>query len=433
MKVLVISAEVWQDRTNGGNVLSNIFCDTGFEFAQIYCNPGTPENKLCTHYYQMTDGMAIRNFLRHKPIGKTFDLQASTNIKNEENPLVEQPNKKFYSFFHNHRLGIFYVVRNFLWNTSNWKNENICKFVKDFDPDIIFAPCYGNKFMLRLTRYIAEMTGKNVISYISDDSYTLKQFRISPLYWLERFSVRHQLRKTFPYYSLVYTMTETQKAQCKRDFGANMKILMKSVPLDTIRPRTSVGTPIRLVYAGGIYLNRWKTLAAVAEAVREINKDGKRMQLDIYTGNEISSEISNRLNDGVNSTIHSAVSQVELQEIYYNSDIALHVESFDLKNRLAVRMSFSTKITDCLGSGCAVMAICDKKQGGFRYLQDMDTAICISNKTEIIDALMRIVENPSLILDYAQKANNLCKINHDSQVIHQMIKDDFEEIAGLLN
>ena len=40
MKVLVISAEVWRNDKNGGNVLSNIFGDTGYEFAQIYCNPG---------------------------------------------------------------------------------------------------------------------------------------------------------------------------------------------------------------------------------------------------------------------------------------------------------------------------------------------------------------------------------------------------------
>lgn len=44
MKVLIISAKVWQDSTNGGNVLSNMFGGTNFEIAQIYCNPGTPQN-----------------------------------------------------------------------------------------------------------------------------------------------------------------------------------------------------------------------------------------------------------------------------------------------------------------------------------------------------------------------------------------------------
>ena len=98
--------------------------------------------------------------------------------------------------------------------------------------------------------------------------------------------------------------------------------------------------------------------------IKEINKGGVKIILDIYTANEITKKINKALNDGVNSFIHAAVSQKELQIIYQNCDIALHVESFDIKNKLLVRMSFSTKIIDCLSSGCAVMAICDEKQGG---------------------------------------------------------------------
>ena len=69
MKILIISAEVWRDDTNGGNVLSNIFGGTGYEFAQIYCNPGNPSNFLCKWYYQMTDSMMIKSILRK---GKTW-------------------------------------------------------------------------------------------------------------------------------------------------------------------------------------------------------------------------------------------------------------------------------------------------------------------------------------------------------------------------
>lgn len=428
MKVLIISAEVWRDSTNGGNVLSNIFCDSGFEFAQIYCNPGEPQNNLCTHYYQMTDSMVLRNFLSRKPIGRQFDLQPQE--EQIEISTAERPNKKFYEFFHNHRLGIFYLARNIAWNCSNWKNDNLRQFIIQYDPDIIFAPCYGNKFMLRLIRYVSKLTGKKIISYISDDSYTLKQFSLSPIYWLRRFSVRYQIRKTFPYYSLVYTMTETQKEQCERDFGANMKILLKSVPLDGIPMKTKVYTPIRLVYAGGIYLNRWKTLATVADAVREINKNDKKMQLDIYTGNEVSKKINALLNDGENSFIHASVNQQELRDIYRNSDIALHVESFDLKNRLAVRMSFSTKIVDCLGSGCAVVAICDEKQGGYRYLKQNDAAICISKRNEILNFLHKIADDPNIIIEYQKKAKKCSCDNHDREQITQMIINDFELYAS---
>ena len=426
MNVLIISAEVWQDGTNGGNVLSNIFSDTGFDFAQIYCNPGTPQNNLCKRYYQMADSMVIRSFFTREPIGRQFILNGAEKQEcNRAASSAAQPNKRFYSFFHQHRWGIFHIARSIAWNCSNWKNDRLNKFVLSFAPDIIFAPCYGNTFMLRLTRHMAELTGKKVISYISDDSYTLRQFNLSPLYWWGRFSVRHQLRKTFPLYSLVYTMTDTQKRQCEKDFGANMKLLLKSVPVEEISEKKQVGAPIRIVYAGGIYLNRWKTLAAVADALRDINREKIRMVLDIYTGNEISPKINTLLNEGINCRLHASVSQEELRKIYHDSDIALHVESFDLKNRLAVRMSFSTKIVDCLASGCAVMAICDEKQGGFVYLKEEDAAICISDPKKIAEPLNKIVDSPETILKYAAKAAACCRKNHDRANITRMIKQDF--------
>lgn len=423
MRVLILSQEVWQNGTNGGNVLSNIFSDTNFELAQIYCNPGTPDNNLCKKYYQMTDSMVIHNFLNHKPIGRAFELEEK--IENQVSK-PEKTNIKFYDFFHNHRLRIFYTAQMLIWNLSNWKNKGLNDFIKDFSPDIIFAPCYGNTFMLRLTRYVAKITGKKVISYISDDSYTLKQFNLSPFYWINRFVVRRQIRKTFALYSLVYTMTETQKKQCENDFGANMKILLKSVSFDNIPKKDTVGNPIRLIYAGGIYLNRWKTLTEVANAIKKINASGEKFRLDIYTANELPKKAS-ALNDCVNSFVHSPLSQEGLRKIYNNSDIALHTESFDLKNRLAVRMSFSTKIVDCLSSGCAVMAICDEKQGGFVYLKENDSALCVSKKAEIYSVLEKIKDDKKIILDYAEKAREFCLQNHDKERITNTILTDFEK------
>lgn len=424
MKVLILSLETWKDGTNGGNVLSNIFSNTGMEFAQIYCSPGNPENSLCTRYYQITDSMVIRSFVKHKTVGRGFIV--GTNTVKVYKGKVEQPNKKVYSFFKSHRWGIFLAAKNIAWNLSNWKHSGLKDFILNFAPDIIFAPCYGDVFMQKLTRYVADLTGKNVISYISDDHYTLYHFSLSPYFWVHKFCIRHQLRKTFPYYSLVYTMTQTQKLQCEKDFHANMKILMKAVPLESIPDKRNAEYPLRMVYAGGIYLNRWKTLGMIADAVRKINQSGVKFRLDIYTGNDCSPTVKQKLQDGVNSFLHSAVSQNELKEIYHNSDIALHVESFDLKNRLAVRMSFSTKIVDCLASGCAVMAICDKKQGGMVYLRENDAAICISDQSEIYPTLNKLAYNSQQIVDYANKAKSCCIRNHNQRINREMIMEDFQ-------
>ena len=430
MKVLIVSAEVWREDSNGGNVLSSMFEGFNWDFAQIYCNPGEPKNDLCKTYYQITDSMVMRNFIKHGKVGKQFYLDKSVEDKDKK---AEQANRNFYGFFHAHKWYIFYFIKHFLWKHSNWKHDRLRSFITEFSPDIIFAPCYGDCFLLKLTQYIYSITKKPIISYISDDNYTLKQVNPSLFYWIDRYMVRYQMRRTFPLYSLVYTMTDQQKVQCEHDFGATMKLLMK--PCRKIRDvnGAEIKFPIKLVYAGGIYLNRWKTLSKFVQAIKKINEGKKYFELNIYTQNEITRKLKNKLHDGTNSFLHGVVTPEKLQEIYLSSHIALHVESFDIKNRLQVRMSFSTKITDLLASGCAVLAVCDKKQGGFVYLKKENAAICIDSPKKIYKLLTIIKEKPNMIEEYRWLAKKCLNKNHDYKTIKNMIEADFNSIFNKCN
>lgn len=429
MKILIVSAEAWRDDTNGGNVLSNIFA--GFknaEFAQIYRNSGEPFNSCCKQYFQMTDSMAVKNIVRHKKIGKkiVYDNYPS---QYKSTSLAESRNEKRYRFFHKYNFSFFYAMKALVWKCAKWKTEELMMFIHEFGPDIIFAPCYGGCHMQKLDRYVQDIAKVPMISYISDDNYSLRQFRISPSYWINRFFVRRSTRKTFKRYSLVYTMTNEQKQELERELGANMKILCKGFEVQSIPTKTTVNSVIRVIYAGGIYLNRWKVLADVAKAIKEINEDGVKMHLDIYTSNELDTVQREKLNVDGASTVHKAVSLDDLMVIYSKSDLALHVESFDLKNRLSTRLSFSTKIVDCLASGCAVMAIAWNQQAGYKYLLENDAAICIDNTRNIKQALVEIVKNPKLLIDKQKKARECCLKNHDIAKNTKIIQSDFERIA----
>lgn len=422
MRILVVSLECWNEQNNGGNVLSNIF--DGFndsEFAQIYLSSGLPENKICENYFQMTDGMAIQNIFHKKSMGKilTKNTIKSTEIK-IDNQITSIKRKK--------NSELLRILRQIVWHMSDYKNENLKKFILDFKPDIIFAPCYGNTYMLSLTRYIACITNKPIISYISDDFYSLKQVRLSPFYWINKIIVRHSLKKTWRLYSLIYTMT-TSQLNLMNSLGKPMKILRKSGEFNLQVLSKRINSPIRLIYAGGVYLNRHKTLECIANAIRELNVADKKFRLDIYTNNELNSNAKKILNDQENSFLHSSIPFAELTEEYQKSDIALHVESFDLKNRLNVRMSFSTKIIDCLDSGCAVMAVCDKKQAGFQYLKEENTAICVDSPKKIKPILDELSKNPEIIAKYRARAIDCGKKNHLKENIDKEIKKDFEGIV----
>lgn len=422
MRVLIISKEAWRNEQNGGNVLTNIFENFSGDYAQIYCKDALPNNSICKSYYQMTDNMMVNNILHNKKVGK--------EIKYENYPYDTKAYVQKYNSLKKCNLPIVPVLREIVWKIAKWDIDGIKNFVLDFNPDVIFAPCYGSHYMIKLTKIVKSFCDVPVISYISDDFYTNKQFNFSIIYWLNHFILRKHVSDVFKLYDLVYTMTNEQKSQCEKDFHANMKILRKVGNFDKKRLKTKVNNPIRFVYAGGIYLNRWKTLVSLAESIKKINKNGTKMVLDIYTTNEISPKVLNILNDNKNSFVHKAVSLEELKDIYSNSDIALHVEGFDIKNKMTVRLSFSTKIVDCLDSGCAVMAICDDKQAGFSYLKKNNAALCIDDKKNIYDCLLSIINNPQILIDYQKKAFDLGTLNHSKDIVIQNLKNDFEKVIG---
>ncbi len=429
MKVLVLSSNVWRDDTNAGNVLSNIFDGTGFEFATVYCGPGVPDNKLCTKYFQITDKMIVKNLLQRKKVGRAFEYDLTHEVTMQAKEQAAEPeNKKVYNWFRKHSLSIFKVMQEVAWKLADWKNDALKKFILDFEPDVIFAPCYASFRMLRLSRFVSELTGKKLVSYISDDSHSMRQFRVSPVYWLNRIMIRNRLRKTFPYYSLVYTMTEQQKIECEQMFGANMQVLRKSVEVSSIPQKTTINAPIRLIFGGGIYCGRWKTLSKIADAIERLNSEGYGLHLDIYTGNVLTKRQAKLLNrDGV-VCVHKPVPYNTLKEIYAKQDIALHVESLDIKNRLLTRLSFSTKIVDCLASGCATLAIAWKEHAGLVYLREKNAAFCIDNPNEIYNLLKTIAEKPETILDYQARAVECCKKYHNRNDNLQMILSDFERM-----
>ena len=215
----------------------------------------------------------------------------------------------------------------------------------------------------------------------------------------------------------------------ERHFGVKTDFLVKCGEFSDERVHRSVGAPIRLVYGGKLYCNRWKTLGMIADSLREINRDGVKATLEIYTGDQISGKIKKALDDGVSSLIRGRVNASELKAVYDRSDVILHVESFDLNNRNLTRHSFSTKVMDCLSSGAATMAVAYEKHAALEYLRDNDIAITATSKEEIKEKLCAIVNDPGIITEYAEKATKFGRENHSREKIQKKLLDDMSRIA----
>lgn len=430
IRILLLTDEVWNDEIYGNNVMSNWFEGLNAEFANIYCSPGIPSNPCCKTYFQLTDKMMLKSIFTNTAAGRTFELSEAEKKRNDALCSPEKEDKKLYKTLKAIASEPLRAIRDWIWLTGKYDEEQLTEFILSYNPHIVFSLRFSSRKILRLERKVVQISHKPIVAFTGDDEYSLQQMSFSPIYWIRKFLLRRDIRNTLSIYSKFYTLSAEQKAEFQRAFPSlSVDILRKCADFNPEQISNFIHKPIKIIYAGRLYCNRWKSLIAIANALREINSNGVKMVMEIYTYDTLTARQKIILDDQQNSFLMKPVSPRQLREIYANADIALHVESLDLKNKLLTRLSFSTKIIDCLASGCAVMAICWEKHSGYTYLQAENAAICISKYEEIQQKLQEIYEHQEIITYYRRRAQECGKKNHQKQVVQKRLLTDFWQIA----
>lgn len=431
MKILLITAEEWNDYVYGNGVLTNWFTGFDAEFAQIYTSPGLPNNKVCSKYFQIDERQMVKSLYSNTKAGR--EVKMPTNEREQDAAKSNAQRKGIYGIFKKLSLWMhtpIVMLQDFIWMTGRYDKAALQRFIDGYKPDVVFCPQLGNPKMWRLEKLVKGMTDVPFVAFTGDDEASYQQVSKSPLFWLRRWYCHNGLKNSVKIFSHYFMHSKEQAQDYTNEYGVPTSTLYKCGDFSNEFVKKSVGSPIRLVYAGRLYCNRWKTLAEIGKALYEINKHGERMVLDIYTQEALTNEQRKALSPENSVYMKGSVNPQQLKEVYRNADIALHVESMDKKNRLATRVSFSTKIIDLMASSCAILAVCWNRHCGYQYLRDNDAAFCVDNYSDILPMLQRIVENPTLVQNYAQKAYECGCKNHTRERIQKQIRDKFEELIA---
>ena len=431
MKILLITAEEWNDYVYGNGVLTNWFTGFDAEFAQIYTSPGLPNNKVCSKYFQIDERQMVKSLYSNTKAGR--EVKMPTNEREQDAAKSNAQRKGIYGIFKKLSLWMhtpIVMLQDFIWMTGRYDKAALQRFIGGYKPDVVFCPQLGNPKMWRLEKLVKGMTDVPFVAFTGDDEASYQQVSKSPLFWLRRWYCHNGLKNSVKIFSHYFMHSKEQAQDYTNEYGIPTSTLYKCGDFSNEFVKKSVGSPIRLVYAGRLYCNRWKTLAEIGKALHEINKHGERMVLDIYTQEALTNEQRKALSPENSVYMKGSVNPQQLKEVYRNADIALHVESMDKKNRLATRVSFSSKIIDLMASSCAILAVCWNRHCGYQYLRDNDAAFCVDNYSDILPMLQRIVDNPSLVQNYAQKAYECGRKNHTREKIQKQIRDKFEELIA---
>lgn len=425
--VLVTSINAWRDNT-GINTLIDFFkCWDSDKLAQIYTRSALPNTTVCNSFFRISESTVMKSVLKRRlKTGKVVQNQvgAEDNGQNleleQENEIYAKKKKKFGN--------VYTFLREIVWKFGKWKTKELDAYIESVNPDVLFMPIYPNVYMGRLQKYIMKKTGKPVISYLADDNYTFKSVPKTPLSLMKRLWLRKYVKYIVKHSEKLFVIAPKQKEEYDRIFGVNSEVLTKGIDFSQypFEPK-AVKAPIKMVYTGKLIIGRWKSLSKIAEELGEINKEGTKIELDIYTTDSLTEEQKIALNRN-GCAVKGALTLSEVQQVQKEADVLVFVESLEKRYKNAARLSFSTKITDYLKNGKCIFAIGDKDIAPIDYFNRYDSAIVSTTYDEIKGCLAKIANNPTLVSEYAKKAYECGKSNHEKSKMNELIVNSIIEV-----
>lgn len=429
LNVLVISKSPWSETNALGNTYSNFFGKwDNVNFMNLYLREELPQNDICSDYYNISEKQIVRNIFNPRNIGRNFSKDYLIELENKNCYMKEvYQEKKMLDFFRSHNQAIFHIAREFVWKLGRWKNNELYQFLKKGEIDIIVAAASGPIYFQEVVNYCMDVTDAKLILFFSDDTYCYKNKMF--LDYMYQFSLRKLINKSVKRAVRLYGASQMLCDEYKMYFNKDIEPLYKGCYFDEQIVSIKTTQIIKIVYAGNLYYGRWKTLKVLADEIVRANCQTTKLSLEIYTTTTITSEIDKALNRGQSSKIMGGLSYQEVKKVLADADIVLHVESFEQEHIKTTRLSFSTKIIDCMQSGSGIMAIGPSNVASIKYLEDIEGAIVITNLTDIREVINDTIENPGRIVSNAILLRKYAMENHDISKVRNKLQRDFRQIA----
>ncbi len=420
MRILFVSLSPLRKEISIGNTFLNLFGDIeDVELASIYTRAGKFDSHI-SRGFCITEKMLVKNLLKKSPVGVRVEPEKE-DVKNTEKE------ETAINFAKSKRWTVLFWIQNFIWRIGRWRSPELNSFIEEYNPDIVVSVLSNNSFLNRLILYVKSFSKAKLMLYAWDNNYSLKQFYLSPLRWIRHFINRVSMRKVVEKADLFYVISEIQKKDYEKIFKRECKILTKSADFDEeMSSKTEYNKPLQIVFTGNIGTNRWVSLSDIARTLEEINKDSVKAQLRIYTGTPLTDKMKKALNRGESSYVMGSVSADEIYNVQKDADILVHVEGKDLKNRLALRQSLSTKIVDYLKMARPILAYGPKEVASIDYFIRNDCAIVAEKEDELAELLSKAIEDKTYLELLSKKAYECGRKNHNKKDIDTMLLDDLK-------
>lgn len=423
-RVLLVSHNVLSQTTNNGRTMSGFFHGWPVnKLAELYLNPEIPDSNICERYYRVSDMDLLESLVKLKRPGTRLsadDIQR--NIAN--NRTIKEEQESIYNLGRKRRP-YMYIMRNILWGLNTWNTRDLNLWIDEFKPDIIVYVAGSFAYSYKIALNIAKSRNLPLVVYFSDDYYITHLKSISPLYWLNRLHFRSITKKTFKYLSDYICICDVMAMDYSNAFNKQGHVIMTTTDLKPTQADEPDGKFV-ISYLGNINLDRWKVLLEIGKVIKKIISEGNDIEFVVYS-RETDKERIEQLTYENGIQFKGKISYQQVREVISQSNLLLHVESFDEINRIKTRYSISTKIPDSLASERCIFACGPPEIASIKYLKDNNCAHVVIDPNELEKALREIIKEKALRKRYIKEARRLAETNHNQvqnvERFRKLIKD----------
>jgi hypothetical protein len=431
-RVLLVNGEPFTTQSGTGLTLLSLFKGWPSDrLACLYVGDATPVREVCDAYWRLS--------LNDVPWVRAARAGAGSGPQNGAIPApVDAPPRSAVLRSGAPRAilrGLRVVARHQqLTEIASFRlPADVLGQIKAFAPQLLYS-MLGSNAVMRLLLEIQGHCLVPIVPHMMDDwpSTLYRQSILSPLL---RHRMQRGLRSVFVRSPLRLAISEAMAEEYSARFGGTFTSFMNTVEIlprsgEPAGPRAP-GSPLQVMYVGGLHLNRWRPLRAIGEALCALRQEGLAAELVVHTQPRFAELASRHLADVGSIRLAGPVDPNAVASIVGAADVLVHVESFDPASRRYARLSLSTKIPECLSAGKPILAYGPRELASIRYLEQTGAAIAVTTPGgyALVAALRALITSLDGRAEMGAKGLAVARQRHEGAAQRERFRGLLAEVA----
>lgn len=314
-----------------------------------------------------------------------------------------------------------------IWAAQPWCRRALQRQLEALQPDIVYA-IFGNYWLTKTASTACRQLGIPLFVHVVDD-FVSALYQDVPLASKLQAASDRWFRRAVGSADALAAISPVMADEYARRYGRPWSWFTTLINADAYdpAPRSADGT-IRLVYAGSLDLARWESLRTIALALRELrDKEGIQSQLVVYAAPAQLGEHRHALDVPPVTDLRGWVAPDQLPEVFHDTDVLVHVESFQPALTGYTKLSFSTKLSQYMMAGRCILAFGPADLGSIRVVRDAGAALVIgeNNFDAVVAGLRQLLTDANIRQRIAQQGREWALQNVECRkgqaVFHQQL------------